>query len=137
MIYEGKIGDHPVNQYFYKDRWVVLVDPKNNNVITLYKIDLGDDEVSDLFASKILQRINEDKKVLEDVRKEYEQTINSYKDIIEQYKNDIEHYKRLINIAESNVKTFETLTKTSNSDVLKAQKQLNDDIETLIARRQF
>lgn len=137
LIYEGKLREHPVNQYFYKDRWVNIVDPKTKNVITLYKIDLGDEEVTDLFITKTLQRINESKKMLNITINNISAKNKEYQDIINEAKSDIEYHKKMIKSLEENIECYEILMKNLNNEVLKAEDKLKDDIQMLIAKKQF
>lgn len=137
LFYEGSIGRHNVNQFFIKDRWVVLVDPRNNNVITLYKIDLLDDEVTDLFITKTLQRINEDKKEIEETQNTIYEITQKYDEEIEKSQKEIAYYENLIESIKENIESYNTLKNNLSLDILKVKKKLQDDVEVLVQKRHF
>lgn len=137
LFYEGSIGRHNVNQFFIKDRWVVLVDPRNNNVITLYKIDLLDDEVTDLFITKTLQRINEDKKEIEETQNTIYEITQKYDEKIEKSQKEIAYYENLIESIKENIESYNTLKNNLSLDILKVKKKLQDDVEVLVQKRHF
>lgn len=137
LIFEGKIRDYPLNQVYYKDRWVVLVDPKTKNVITLYKIDLGDEEVNELFTNKILNKIKEEQSVLCSVKEEVDKEVSELRDVIADNINEIEYSKRVIKSLEETNEGYSILIKNANLKVEKQNKKVTDLVETLIARKQF
>lgn len=137
LFYEGIIGNHSINQFFIKDRWVVVVDPKNNNVITLYKINLLDDEVTDLFITKTLQRINEDKKEIEETQNTIYEITQKYDEEIEKSQKEIAYYENLIGSIKENIESYNTLKNNLSLDILKVKKKLQDDVEVLVQKRHF
>lgn len=137
LIYEGKLRKYENNQFFYKDRWVIVVDPKQKNVITLYKIDLGDDEVSELFASKTLQRINKCKEDLNIIRNSVDENNNTFKEDIEICKRKIDEHKAIIKKLDEKISGLTYLIKSSDTIVNEKQTELKENIEMLIARRIF
>lgn len=137
MIFEGKIKDHNSSQIYYKDKWVVIVDPKNKNVVTLYKIDLGDEEVNELFVNKMLEKIKREKDNLHNIKEETENKIAEYKQVIEDNDHEIKYSKKLIKSLEEINEGYNILIKNANLDIDKQNKKVVDLIETLIARKQF
>ena len=137
LIYEGELGKYRNNQFFYKDRWVVVVDPKQKNVVTLYRIDLGDDEVSELFANKTLQRINDCKAEINNVKNEVLDNINAYRNDIDLCKSKIEEYKNVIKGLEDKISGLNNLIKSENLQVEEKTIKLKDNVEMLIARKVF
>lgn len=137
LFYEGIIGSHSINQFFIKDRWVVVVDPKNNNVITLYKINLLDDDVTDLFITKTLQRINEDKKEIEETKSKIDEITQKYDEEIEKSQKEIAYYENLIESIKENIESYNTLKNNLSLDISKIEKKLQDDVEVLVQRRHF
>lgn len=137
LIYEGELGKYRNNQFFYKDRWIVVVDPKQKNVVTLYRIDLGDDEVSELFANKTLQRINDCKAEINNVKNEVLDNINAYRNDIDLCKSKIEEYKNVIKGLEDKISGLNSLIKSENLQVEEKTIKLKDNVEMLIARKVF
>lgn len=137
LIFEGKIKDHTLNQYYYKDKWVVIVDPKTKNVITLYKIDLGDDEVNDLFTNKMLEKIKEKQEELKDIAEKSVSSQVEYQEIIDTNNADIAYYRKMIKQLEEVNSSYMTLIKNTNIEVDKKKKEIADIVETLISGRKF
>ena len=137
LIYEGELGKYKNNQFFYKDRWIVVVDPKQKNVVTLYRINLGDDEVYELFANKTLQRINDCKEEINNARNEVSNNINIYRNDIDLYKRKIEEYKSIIKGLEDRIIGLNSLIKSENLQIEEKEMKLKDNIEMLIARKVF
>ncbi len=137
MIYEGKIRDYPVNQVFYKDYWVVFVDPKTKNVVTLYKIDLGDDEVNELFVSKMIKKIDSKKNILSNVKETVEKNVKEYQQIINDTNEDIKNWQSMIKGSQQVVKSYEELIKNSNLEVKKVELEINDLVDKLVSRKIF
>lgn len=137
LIFEGKIKEYNSNQVFYKDRWVVIIDPKNKNVVTLYKIDLGDEEVNELFANKILEKIKQAQAALIPIKEEADRKIEEYRQVIDDNNHEIEYSKRMIRSLEETNSSYNILIKNANLEVDKQIKQISDLVETLIARKQF
>ena len=63
LIYQG-VSNHEFNKQpvkiYLKDTWVIIVDEKQNKVITLYSIDLGvGKEFNELYINKLLNKLTE------------------------------------------------------------------------------
>ena len=86
IIYSGK-QTHKENKgnvidVYLNGCWVVLVDNRSRNVITLYKIDLGlDDEFNKAYISKMMEKLNAKKEVLESVQHQVQEESNTYKEL--------------------------------------------------------
>lgn len=137
LIFEGKIGKYNLCKYFYKDYWVVAVDPKTKNVITLYKINLGDDEVNDLFVNKMLARIKNEQDKLKDIEETAKNTVSSLRESIEDTNNEIAYYRKMIKSLEEVNDSYNILIKNANLEVEKQNKEISNLVEILIAKKQF
>lgn len=137
LIFEGKIRDYSSSKVYYKDHWVIIVDPKNNNVVTLYKIDLGDEEVNDLFVKKTLEKIKAEQKFLIKVEEDTTNQIKEYKQVIDDNINEIEYSRKVIKSLEEVNESYKTLIKNANLNVEKQKKKITDLVDVLIARKQF
>lgn len=137
LLYEGNIKDYPAQQVYMKDRWVVIVDHKKNNVVTLYKVDLGDDEVSELFISKMLDKIDVAKNNVENIKDRVKDNIELWQEQINVNRADIDHFKKQIKDMEKVIDAYDTLVKNANAEVRQANYDVQTLVEQLICRRQF
>lgn len=137
LIYEGKVGDHAKSHVYYKDRWIIIVDENKNNVVTLYKVDLLDDEVSDLFANKVLIQIKQQQTNLYIEKVKVQQRINSFEQKIEENKTEIAYLKKLIKQYEEKNEAYTKMINTENIEVTKLEKNINQLVETLIRGRKL
>ena len=59
-IYKGRIKQYSEQLVYKKDQWVVLVDPKNNKIITCYPIEFGVGEDYDIeYVNRMTKLLNE------------------------------------------------------------------------------
>ena len=137
MIYEGKLRDYSLSQVFYKDFWVIIVDPKQRNVVTLYKIDLGDNEVNELFVTKIMQKINDKQNYLEKTKESAEKNIIEYQKIIDDNNLDIKKWQSMIKSLQQVNQSYEILIKNSNLEIRKVESEISDLVDKLVARKIF
>lgn len=58
LLYEGKLRDYSHSKIFVnKHGWVLIVDDKQDNLITVYKVDIGlDDEFNQMYIDKYKDR---------------------------------------------------------------------------------
>lgn len=137
LIYEGKVKEYPVSRVYYKDYWVVIVDPKTRNVVTLYKVDLGDDEVNELFVGKTLAKLGIEKIVAKELTDKTEKQKKEYQSIIDGNNSEIAYYKKLIKSMEEVNESYKTLIKNVNLDVDVQEIKIRNLVETLISGRKF
>lgn len=137
LIYEGFVESYGRQQVYLKDLWVVIADPSKKNVVTLYKIDLGDDEVSKLYIEKCLERINAARVATVEATLERDKEIIDWQNIIDKKTADIKHYKAQIKQLEADVTAFEELIKNTNQQVNAATYQVQVEVERMIGKRYF
>lgn len=137
LIYVGDIKGHSKNEYYYKDEWVVITDPKDRKVITLYKLDLGDDEVTSLFASKTLGRIKEEQAALQAITSNANEQKSAYQETIASNEREIAFYKQTIKHLEETNDGLKTLVKNVNTEVEKQNKKIEDLVTLLVQGRKF
>ena len=137
LLYTGAIKDHAAVRAFLNDYWCILVDAKVNRVITLYKIDLGDEEVNELFVRKTLDKIAAAKENVYKVSSKTDQDIIDYQDIIQTNNIDIQQLKNKIKSLETINEGDELLIKGAKSSVNEARYEVRTLVEQLIAKRNF
>lgn len=142
LIYTGKQTQKDGRSYnvevFLNGLWIVIVDEKSKNVITLYKIDLGvDDEFNQEYVNRMIEKFNSAKENIENVIIETEKENETYNNIIEDNKNTINYYKSCIkNLEELNI-AYETVINNNTVKIQIANKEAIDILNKLIGKKEF
>lgn len=142
MIYTGKQstrdGKGNVIDVYLKNTWIILVDNKSEVVVTLYKIDLGlDDEFNKIYISKMMEKLNKSKEVLDVVQSEVQVESDMYKEYIDDAETQIKEYKVMIKNLEELCEGYQTIVDNNVVKVSQAKKEVTDTINTLIGKREF
>jgi hypothetical protein len=142
LIYSGKQTQKDskgnVVDVFLKDCWIVLIDHKTCNTITLYRIDLGcGDEFNQQYISKMMEKLNESKDKLMSTQIEVETESNMYRDLISDSQAQINDYKSMIKKLESLCAAYQDIIDNNVVKVSQANKEVADVVNTLIGKREF
>lgn len=142
LIYSGKQshkdGKGKVVDVYLKDCWVIFVDGKDRVVITLYKIDLGlGDEFNKIYVSKMLEKINANKEVLESVQQQVQEENNTYKELIDDAEIQIKEYKTMIKNLEELCEGYKLIINNNNVKIAQANKDVADVVNTLVNKKEF
>lgn len=141
-IYTGKQsqkdGKGNVVDVILKDTWIILVDNHSHNVITLYKIDLGlDDEFNKAYISKMVEKLNANKEVLESVQQQVQQESNTYREMIADAESQIKEYRTMIKNLEELCDGYKIIIDNNIVRVAQVNKDVVEVLNTLIGRREF
>ena len=142
LIYSGKQtqkdGKGNVIDVFLKDCWVVLVDNRNHNVVTLYKVDLGlDDEFNKIYISKMMDKLNTHKEILENIKQRVQEESDTYRRMIEDAETQIKEYRTMIKNLEELCVAYKTVIDNNSVKIAKANRDVVDVVNTLIGKREF
>lgn len=142
LLYIGrqsqKDGKGKVLNVYIKDCWVVLADTSNETVVTLFKIDLGlGDEFNKEYIAKMMEKIDESKKELEDVQLEVLQETNMYKELINDAESQINEYKSMIKNLEELCNGYAMIIGNNNVKVTQANRKVADCVNALINKKEF
>lgn len=142
LIYQGKQsqkdGKGNVLNVYLKDLWVVLVDSKSEVVVTLYKVDLGlDDEFNKTYISKMMDKINESKRELENIQLEVLKESNMYREMIDDAEAQINECKAMIKNLENLRDSYKCVIENNNVKVSQANRDVADCVNSLIGKREF
>lgn len=142
LIYTGKQsqkdGKGKVVDVYLRDCWVVLVDGKDKVVITLYKIDLGlDEEFNKAYVSKMLEKLNTYKEVLENTKQQVQAESNMYREMVNDAETQIKEYRTMIKNLEELSVGYKTIVDNNNVKVAQANKDVADVMNTMIGKREF
>lgn len=142
MIYSGKQSQRDnkgnVIDVYLKDCWVVLVDNRSKNVVTLYKIDLGlDDEFNKAYISKMVEKLNGCKEVLESVQQQVQEESNTYREMIKDAETQIKEYRGMIKNLEELCTGYKTIIDNNCVKVSQANRDVAEVVNTLIGKKEF
>jgi hypothetical protein len=114
------------------------VDSKTKNCITLYKIDLGcGDEFNQQYIDKMMEKLNESKKDLEDTQLAVLKESNMYKEMIADAQSQIFEYKSMIKNLESLSESYQTIIDNNLVKISQANREVAEIINTLISKKEF
>lgn len=131
-------GKGKVLNVYLKDTYVVLADTSNETVVTLFKIDLGlGDEFNKEYIAKMMEKIDESKKELEDVQLEVLQETNIYKELINDAESQINEYKSMIKNLEELCNGYAMIMDNNNVKVTQANRKVADCVNALINKKEF
>lgn len=137
MIYTGPLGNKNYVEVYIKDLWVILVGPTKKVVITLYKIDFGDDEFNDFFVKRMTAKIDDVHKAIDISSKEAEDDIEAYQDIIRTNNDEISFLKKQIANLEEMNEGYRILIKNASTDKENKERELRRLVEQLILKKEF
>ena len=130
LIYTGKVGNrdnNPVNVYL-SGTWIILTD--------LTELYVGE-EFNKQFIQKNLDKLAEDKKILEAKRAEIAEEKSAYLEIIKSNEDLINEYRGTIKMLERNNTDYKDAIESMDARCSKAELAVKRDIEALVMRREF
>ena len=142
VIYTGrqsqKEGKGNVIDVYLKDTWVILVDNKSEVVVTLFKIDLGlDDEFNYTYISKMLEKLNNSKAILEETRLQVQNESDMYRQLIDDTTCQIKEYKSMINNLEELCSGYKLILDNNSVKLTQATRDVADIINVFIGKKEF
>lgn len=142
LIYTGKQsqkdGKGNVIDVYLKDCWVVLVDGRAKNVVTLYKIDLGlDEEFNKAYVSKMLEKLNANKEVLENTKQQVQAESNMYREMLNDAETQIKECRTMIKNLEELSVGYKIIIDNNNVKVTQANKDVAEVVNTMIGKKEF
>ena len=142
LIFTGKQtnkdGKNNMVDVYLKDCWIVIADSRIKNVITLYKIDLGlDDEFNKAYISKMMEKLNANKSILESVQQQVQEESNTYREMIKDAEIQIKEYRGMIKNLEELCTGYKTIIDNNYVKVSQANKDVSEVLNTLIGKKEF
>lgn len=141
-IYSGKHASKDskgsVIDVYLKDCWVVLADNKSNNVVTLFKVDLGlDDEFNKTYVDKMVEKLHTAQNELEEVQNVVSEESASYRTMIEECETQIKDYRTMIKNLEELCAGYKMIIDNNIVRVSKANRDVAEIVNTLIGKKEF
>lgn len=133
-----KDGKGKVLNVYLKDIYVILVDIPSSVIVTLFKIDLGlGDDFNREYISKMMDKINESKKELEDVQLEVLKEYNMYREMIDDTEAQINEYRAMIKNLEELCNGYSMIIGNNNIKISQANRKVADCVNLLINKKEF
>ena len=142
LIFSGKQspkdGKGNIVDVFLKDCWVVIADSRIKNVITLYKIDLGlGDEFNKTYISKMMEKLNANKEVLESVQRQVQEESNTYKEMINDIEIQIKEYRSMIKNLEELSIGYKSIIDNNIVKETQASRKVAEVVNQMINKKEF
>lgn len=136
-IYTGPLLKNNYVEVFLNGLWVVITGPSKKVVVTLYKIDFGDDEFNEFFIRKMKEKIRKSYKDIETAEISSAEVVSSYQDIIDRNNEDIAYMKKEIRSLEETNEAYETLKSNALIELSDEKRKLRKLVEQLICKHDF
>ena len=142
LIYTGKQTQKDGRSYnvevYLNGLWVIIVDIKSKNVITIYRIDLGvDDDFNHEYVRRMMDKFNAAKENVELVTYEIEHENDSYESLIRQNTDTINEYKSYIKNLEELNAGYKTIIDNNNVKIRMADREAVEVLNKLIGKKEF
>ena len=142
LIYTGKqtTRDNKTNtvQVYLNGCWIVLVDANTNNVITLYKVDLGcGDDFNTDYINRMMKKIDDAKVTMGEVQLDYTLESNQYRDLIAQNTAQINEYRTFIKNLEAANEAYKELIENNTVKIAMVSKNVTELVNQLIGKKEF
>ena len=118
--------------------WIILADSRIKNVITLYKIDLGlDDEFNKAYISKMIEKLNANKEVLENTKQQVQEESNTYREMINDAEAQIKEYRSMIKNLEGLCDGYKAVIDNNIVKISQANRDVVDVLNQLVGKKEF
>lgn len=142
LIFTGrqaqKDGKGNIVDVYLNGCWIVIADNRIKNAITIFKIDLGlDDEFNKAYISKMIEKLNHQKEILENVQQQVQTESNAYREMINDAECQIKDYRSMIKNLEELCVGYRTIIDNNSVKVAQANIDVVDVLNQLIGRKEF
>ena len=141
IIYTGvSTSDYNKNvvDVILNGHWIVITDPKNEKVITLFEIDLGlGKEFNDEYITKLLEKLNAAKAKYQEQADRIDQTVKEYNELIDKNDEQIRVYRSFIKSLESQNSNMVGLIAESKNNKTMAEQEVREIVGTFCGKKVF
>ena len=138
LLYSGGSfkDKNQITDIYLKDYWVVLVDNKKRNVITLYKIDLkvGED-INREYLDRILKRLEEAKEEYTEAEKKTAVNTEEYRRQVMENDIIIQNYRKVAKALEEENATLKKLISESSVNLQVADNKVREVLKILTGNK--
>ena len=139
-IYTGSKGDKCESTVLIKDRWVLIVNKKKNNLVTLFKVQAvtdDEDDFNDLYFSHMIgnirARIREYETLSHETEDEIAESAENVERVEAQIKDHEQEIERLTRLRDS----YQTVVDSLRDDVDSADARVKHAVEDLVKAKVF
>lgn len=141
LLYQGtpnyEFQKRPVRIYL-KDTWIVVLDNKDDKVITLYSVDLGvGREFNELYIGKLLEKLDIAKKEYEEQNTVIQERKSEFSNLITDNEKVINDYRRTIKSLEEQNKMYKEMVQSLDTNKALAEKEVRNIVATIIGKNIF
>jgi hypothetical protein len=134
----GKNASGNIISVYLCDTWIILADSKLNNIITVYKIDLGcGDEFNNEYISRMKERLCKHKEELLSINLQVTEESSMYKELISDATTQINNYKSMIRNLEHLCEGYQSIIDNNKVNIAQANLEIANDINTMISKKEF
>lgn len=142
LIFTGrqsqKDGKGNVVDVYLKDCWVVLLDNRSRNVITLFKVDLGlDEDFNKAYVSRMLDKLNRSKSNLLEIKQTVQTEAETYRELIEEAETQIKEFRSMIKNLEELCTGYRLIIDNNCVKITQATQEVTEVLNTLIGKKTF
>lgn len=140
LLYEGKSFKDPKREVAVtiNGMWVIIWDPNDLTVITLFRIDLGvGEDLNKEFVDSALKQIDKAKVELFETQKRTAGSIETYNRLIEDAEASMLQYRKLAKDLESYISGCRQMIQAVTTDNTIADNNLREKVEILIGKQKF
>jgi len=138
LIYSGKQQKGGLVNVYCMNCWIILADPSNETVITLYKVDLGcGEDFNREYVGKMIDRITEAREKLEQIKTDTSNESDMYRSMMMENNEQITQYRGYIKNLEGLNAAYEGILKNNTVKVSQADRNVADLVNALISKKEF
>lgn len=141
VIYEGqqvRSKDTRPCKYILRNDWLIVINPQDKKVVTLYKIDLGaGEELNKTYINMMMARLKSAKQASAEKVEVLKQTESGYREAIEENDSLIEDYKKKIKSLENQNDSLNKLLQEEKNNILIAEEEIRDIISIMTTGTKF
>ena len=138
-IYEGNTSNQTKTSYvvvYLNGTWVVLVDPKQNKVITLYTVDLMvGKEFNDTYMTLIKDKIESLKNDISSTVNKLEGNNKDLKESIDEEENEYKNLKKELNRIQERMEVEKQMIESNNAAILAEKEKMKTFINGFLKRK--
>lgn len=116
--------------------WVVIVDTTNQNLITLFSVNLGfGKELNETYVQTALKDLEEKTNVYKAAVSNYENDVTNYNSMIEENKEKIQEYQQFIKNLTTQNDAYAEIRDTLYTSVKEAKMEMRNSIHKLVQKK--
>ena len=141
VIYEGsvmRIKETSYGRFILCNDWLIVVNPQNKKVVTLYRIDLGaGDEINKMYIQTMVEKLEKARIRVAEKVNVIKQIEESYNRAIQENTELIQDYKKKIKSLEDQNEALSKLLLEERTNISIAEEEMRDIISVFTSGTKF